>query len=153
MQAGRRCMGPLMRIRAWACLMKPDETARSACAHLLAVLRYYRSLGVRFENVMTGNGAAYRSRRFARLLRRLKLRHIRTRPYTPRTHGKAGRFIQTALREWAYAYCHPTSEHRAQERAPWMLRYSFHRPHSAANHLPDATRIGFDGNKVLGNYS
>ena len=76
MQAGRRCMGPLMRIRAWACLMKPDETARSACAHLLAVLRYYRSLGVRFEHVMTGNGAAYRSRRFARLLRRLKLRHI-----------------------------------------------------------------------------
>ena len=103
-----------MRIRAWACLMKPDETARSACAHLLAALRYYRSLGVRIEHVMTGNGAAYRSRRFARLLRRPKLRHIRTRPYTPRTHGKAGRFIQTALREWAYAYCHPTSEHRAR---------------------------------------
>ena len=134
-------MGPSMRIRAWACLMKPDETAKSVCAHLLAALRYYRSLGVRIEHVMTGNGAAYRSRRFARLLRRPKLRHIRTRPYTPRTHGKAGRFIQTALREWAYAYCHPTSEHRAQELASWMHHYSFHRPHSATHHLPHATRL------------
>ena len=81
-------------------LMLPDETAKSACAHLLAALRYYRSLGVKVERVMTDNGAAYKSRRFTKLLRRLKIKHLRTRPYTPRTNGKAERFIQTLLCEW-----------------------------------------------------
>ena len=80
--------------------MLPDETAKSVRAHLLAALPYYRSLGVKIERVMTDNGAAYKSRRFAKLLRRLKIRHIRTRPYTPRTNGKAERFIQTLLCEW-----------------------------------------------------
>ncbi len=84
-------------------LMLADETARSACAHLLAALRYYRSLGVRIGRVMTDNGAAYKSRRFAKLLRRLKIKHIRTKPYTPHTNGKAECFIQTLLREWAFA--------------------------------------------------
>lgn len=67
---------------------------------------------------MTDNGAAYRSQRFARLLRRLKIKHFRTKPYTPRTNGKAERFIQTLLREWAYAYRYPGSAHRAGELAP-----------------------------------
>lgn len=134
-------------------LMLADETAKSACAHLLAALRYYRSLGVRISRVMTDNGAAYKSRRFAKLLRRLKIKHIRTKPYTPRTNGKAECFIQTLLREWAYAYCYPTSEHRADELAPWMHHYNFHRPHSATEHLPPATRLGFGGNNVLRNYS
>lgn len=79
----------------------PDERGTSACKALLGSLRHYRSLGVRFTRVMTDNGSCYRSRPFRRLLRRLGLRHIRTRPYTPRTNGKAERFIQTALREWA----------------------------------------------------
>lgn len=134
-------------------LMLADETAKSACAHLLAALRYYRSLGVRISRVMTDNGAAYKSRRFAKLLRRLKIKHIRTKPYTPRTNGEAERFIQTLLREWAYAYCYPTSEHRADELAPWMHHYNFHRPHSATEHLPPATRLGFGGNNMLRNYS
>ena len=134
-------------------LMLPDETAKSACQHLLAALRYYRSLGVQIERVMTDNGAAYKSRCFARLLHRLNIRHIRTRPYTPRTNGKAERFIQTLLREWAYAYCYPTSDDRAVELAPWMHHYNFHRPHSATSHLPPATRLGFDGNNVLRNYT
>jgi transposase InsO family protein len=134
-------------------LMLPDETARSACAHLLAALRYYRGVGVQIERVMTDNGAAYNSRRFARLLRRLKIRHIRTRPYTPRTNGKAERFIQTLLKEWAYAYCYPTSQHRADELLPWMHHYNFHRPHSATEHLPPITRLGFEGNNVLRNYN
>lgn len=134
-------------------LMLPDETAKSACAHLLAALRYYRSLGVKVERVMTDNGAAYKSRRFTKLLRRLKIKHLRTRPYTPRTNGKAERFIQTLLREWAYAYRYPTSAHRSDELVPWMHHYNFHRPHSATNHLPPATRLGFDGNNVLRNYS
>jgi transposase InsO family protein len=133
--------------------MLADETARSACAFLLAALRYYRSLGVKVVQVMTDNGSAYKSRRFAKLLRRLGLRHIRTRPYTPRTNGKAERFIQTLLREWAYAYRYPSSQHRADELQPWMHHYNFHRPHSATSHRPPASRLGFDGNNVLRNYT
>jgi transposase InsO family protein len=132
--------------------MLTDETARSACAFLMAALRYYRHLGVRIAQVMSDNGSAYKSRRFAKLLRRLGIRHIRTRPYTPRTNGKAERFIQTLLREWAYAYRYPSSQHRADELPPWMHHYNFHRPHSATEHKPPACRLGFDGNNVLRNY-
>jgi len=134
-------------------LVLDDETAKSACAFLLSALRYYRQLGVRVERVMTDNGSAYRSRRFARLLRRLGIKHVRTRPYTPRTNGKAERFIQTLLREWAYAFVYPSSNHRTAELAPWMHHYNWHRPHSAVAHRPPVTRLGFDGNNVLRNYS
>ncbi|MGE5117114.1 MAG: IS481 family transposase [Betaproteobacteria bacterium] len=133
--------------------LRTDETAKSACAFVLDALRYYRRLGVRVAQVMTDNGSAYKSRRFAKLLRRLGLRHIRTRPYTPRTNGKAERFIQTLLREWAYAYRYPSSQHRADELPPWMHHYNFHRPHSATEHKPPASRLGFDGNNVLRNYN
>jgi transposase InsO family protein len=132
--------------------MLTDETAMSACAFLLAALRYYRSLGVTIAQVMTDNGSAYKSRRFAKLLRRLGIRHIRTRPYTPRTNGKAERFIQTLLREWAYAYRYPSSKHRADELQPWMHHYNFHRPHSATSHRPPASRLGLERNNVLRNY-
>ncbi|MCX8116237.1 MAG: IS481 family transposase, partial [Burkholderiaceae bacterium] len=108
-----------------------DETGRSACTFLLAALRYYANLGVRVQAVMTDNGSAYKCRRFAKLLRRLGLKHLTTRPYTPRTNGKAERFIQTLLREWAYAYVYPSSQHRAEELPRWMRYYNFHRPHSA----------------------
>ena len=134
-------------------LMLADEKATSACAFVLAALRYYKTLGVKVAQVMTDNGSAYRSRRFAKLLRRLGIKHIRTRPYTPRTNGKAERFIQTLLREWAYAFIYPSSEHRARELQPWMYHYNFHRPHSATSHRPPITRLGFDGNNVLRNYS
>lgn len=133
--------------------MLADETAMSACAFLLAALRYYKTLGVKIERLMTDNGSAYKSRRFAKLLRRLGIKHIRTRPYTPRTNGKAERFIQTLLREWAYAFVYPSSDHRAQELQPWMYHYNFHRPHSATSHRPPITRLGFEGNNVLRNYS
>lgn len=112
-------------------LLLPDETARCACAHLLAALRYYKALGVKVTSVMTDNGSAYKSRRFAKLLRRLGIGHIRTRPYTPRTNGKAERFIQTLLREWAYAYIYPNSDARAHELGRWMYHYNFRKPHSA----------------------
>lgn len=130
-----------------------DETATSACAFVLAALRYYRSLGVEVEQIMTDNGSAYTSRRFARLLRRLGIRHVRTRPYTPRTNGKAERFIQTLLREWAYAFVYPNSAHRTEELQPWMYHYNFHRPHSAVAHKPPITRLGFEGNNVVRNYT
>lgn len=134
-------------------LLLQDETALSACKFLLAALRYYRQLGVRVHAVMTDNGTAYRSKRFAKLMRRLKLRHLRTRPYTPRTNGKAERFIQTLLREWAYAYRYPNSDARAAELEPWMHHYNWRRPHSATEHRPPASRLGAAGNNVSGNYT
>ena len=81
----------------------PDEKKDSAVAFLKAAVAYYASLGVTVERVMTDNGSCYRSIAFRQRLQRLGLKHIRTRPYTPKTNGKAERFIQTALREWAYA--------------------------------------------------
>ena len=134
-------------------LMLTDEKAASACSFLLAALRYYKALGVQVERVMTDNGSAYKSRRFAKLLRRLRIKHIRTRPYTPRTNGKAERFIQTLLREWAYAFVYPSSDHRASELEPWMYHYNFQRPHSAVSHRPPITRLGLEGNNVLRNYT
>ena len=81
----------------------PDERKESAVAFLKAAVAYYQSLGVKVARVMTDNGSCYRSKAFRKACRDLGLKHIRTRPYTPRTNGKAERFIQTALREWAYA--------------------------------------------------
>jgi transposase InsO family protein len=81
----------------------PDETQASVLAFLHAALAYYARLGIRFRAILTDNGPAYRSRAVAAACRALGLKHRFTRPYTPRTNGKAERFIQTALREWAYA--------------------------------------------------
>ena len=133
-------------------LMLADETAKSAIAFVFAALRYYRAMGVRVWRIMTDNGSAYRSKRFAKLLRRLKIKHIRTRPYTPRTNGKAERFIQTLLREWAYAFTYPDSNARTRELPFWMTHYNFHRPHSATGNLPPASRLGFTVNNVVRNY-
>lgn len=130
-----------------------DQTSLSACAFLLAALRHYASLGVRVQAVMTDNGSAYKSRRFAKLLRRLGLKHLRTRPYTPRTNGKAERFIQTLLREWAYAYTYSSSQQRADELLHWMRHDNFHRPHSATAGKPPVTRLGLHANNVLRNYT
>lgn len=129
----------------------PNETTKSAVA--LAALRYYRVLGVKVTCIMTDNGSAYRSRKFAKLLRRLKIRHLRTRPYTPRTNGKAERFIQTLLREWAYAYCYPDSDARTRELLFWIEHYNFYRPHSATKNLPPASRLGLVVNNVMRNYT
>jgi transposase InsO family protein len=101
---------------------------------------------------MTDNGSAHRSHLFKSHLAESGHTHIRTSPYTPRTNGKAERFIQTLLREWAYAYRYPSSQHRADELPPWMHHYNFHRPHSATEHKSPACRLGFDGNNVLRNY-
>ena len=91
----------------------PDEKKESAVAFLRATVAYYASLSVTITRVMTDNGSCYRSKAFRCACRDLGLKHIRTKPYTPKTNGKAERFIQTALREWAYAQAYPTSDHRA----------------------------------------
>ncbi len=110
--------------------IKKDERKASAVAFLKAAVASYAKLGVTVERVMTDNGSCYRSRAFARACKGLGLKHIRTRPYTPKTNGKAERFIQTALREWAYAKAYQHSDQRAAELPLWLHRYNWHRPHA-----------------------
>ena len=76
------------------------------------------------------------ARRYAKALRMLKIKHLRTEPYTPKTNGKAERFVQTSLREWAYAQAYLTSDHRAQHLPGWLHRYNWHRPHSSLKSKP-----------------
>ena len=131
----------------------PNETIQSVITFTFAALRYYRALGVKVTGIMTDNGSAYRSKKFAKLLRRLKIRHLRTRPYTPRTNGKAERFIQTLLREWAYAYTYPNSDARTRELPFWIEHYNFYRPHSATEKQPPVSRLGLKVNNVMRNYT
>jgi transposase InsO family protein len=98
---------------------------------------------------MTDNGSCYRSRAFATACKRLRIKHIRTRPYTPQTNGKAERFIQTALRECTYATAFETSEQRRAELAPWLHRYNWHRPHASLDKKTPISRLGSTGNYLL----
>lgn len=127
------------------------KTERKACAvaFLKAAVAYYKSLGITVERVMTDNGSCYKAFAFQRACKRLGLRHIRTRPYTPKTNGKAERFIQTSLREWAYARAYDNSRQRAAELAPWMHRYNWHRPHTAVDGKPPISKLGLAGNNLL----
>ena len=127
----------------------PDERRNSAVAFLKDAIAYYESLGVRVERVMTDNGACYRSFAFHRICQRLGLRHIRTKPYTPQTNGKAERFIQTSLREWAYAQAYPNSRQRNAELPIWLHRYNWHRPHAGIGAKTPISRLGLTGNNVL----
>ena len=111
----------------------PDEKKESAVAFLHAAVAYYRSLGIVVCRVMTDNGSCYKSFAFRDACKALGLKHIRTKPYTPKTNGKAERFIQTSLREWAYARAYPTSDHRKQALDPWLHNYNWHRPHGSHN--------------------
>ena len=99
--------------------------------------------------VMTDNGSCYKSFAFRDACRDLGLRHIRTRPYTPKTNGKAERFIQTALREWAYAQAYPTSDRRADELPRWLHRYNWHRPHGSLNSKPPISRLALTEDNLL----
>ena len=118
-----------------------DERKSTTTGFLLRALRWFRSQGIRAERVMTDNGSAYRSRRFAKALRWLRIRHIFTRPYTPKTNGKAERFIQTLLREWAYGLAHPSSSARNSDLPRWLDWFNRSRPHSALNGSPPFTRV------------
>jgi transposase InsO family protein len=127
----------------------PDETRASVLHFLDAALAYYARLGIRFRAVLTDNGVSYRSYAFADRCRELGLKHRRTRPYTPRTNGKAERFIQTALREWAYARTYQNSAEREQHLGPWIHQYNWHRPHASLGLSPPISRAGFDRNILL----
>jgi transposase InsO family protein len=127
----------------------PDEKKHSAVAFLRAAVAFYQGLGVTVTRVMTDNGACYKSHPFRDACTALGLRHIRTRPYTPRTNGKAERFIQTALREWAYAQAYPNSDRRAHELPIWLHRYNWHRPHGSLNSSPPISRLGLTKDNLL----
>ncbi|MBA3297848.1 MAG: IS481 family transposase [Acidobacteria bacterium] len=129
--------------------IKKDERKRSATAFLKAAVAYYASLGIKVERVMTDNGSCYRSMTFRRACKKLKLKHLRTRPYTPKTNGKAERFIQTALREWAYARAYQTSDQRAAELPFWTHRYNWHRPHGGIDGKIPISRLGLTRNNLL----
>ena len=127
----------------------PDERKDSATAFLKAALAYYKSLGVTVARVMTDNGSCYRSFHFRDACRDLGLKHLRTKPYTPKTNGKAERFIQTALREWAYAQAYPTSDRRAEELPFWLHRYNWHRPHGGIKSQTPISRLALSENNLL----
>ena len=127
----------------------PDEKKESAVSFLMAALAYYNSLGVTVQRVMTDNGSCYRSKAFRDACSKCSLKHIRTKPYTPRTNGKAERFMQTALREWAYATAYLNSEQRAQELPIWTHRYNWHRPHASLKAKPPISRIGSNGDNLM----
>jgi transposase InsO family protein len=126
-----------------------DEDANSACAFLRAALAYYAGLGLTIREILTDNGGCYRSREFSQTCADLGLKHRFTRPYTPRTNGKAERFIQTALREWAYARAYQRSFQRSCELPRFLHGYNWHRPHASLAGQPPASRLGLTRNNLV----
>ena len=133
--------------------MLPDETAASSCNFLRQAVAYFARLGITARRVMTDNGPCFYANLFAQTCRDLQLKHIRTRIYTPRTNGKAERFIQTAIREWAYARLYQNSADRRSHLAPWIHQYNWHRPHASLNQCPPMSRSGLDVNNLLRHHS
>src|SRR5579863_6242349 len=127
----------------------PDQRKESAIAFLEAAVAYFAKLGVRIERVMTDNGSCYRSRAFRAACKRLCLRQIFTKPYTPKTNGKAERFIQTALREWAYAQAYQNSAQRSAELPNWLHRYNCHRPHGSLKPNTPISRLSLSEGNLL----
>jgi len=127
----------------------PDEKKESAIAFLKAAVAYYRSLGIKVTGIMTDNGSCYRAKAFEKTCKRLRLKHIFTKAYRPQTNGKAERFIQTALREWAYARAYDTSDHRAKDLPLWLHHYNWHRPHGSLESKPPISRLGLPGDDLL----
>ena len=127
----------------------PSERKECAVTFLEAAIGYFAKLGIRIERVMTDNGACYRSKVFRAACRRLGLRQIFTKPYTPKTNGKAERFIQTALREWAYARAYHNSDQRSAELLHWLHRYNWHRPHGSLKANTPISRLGLAEDNLL----
>lgn len=127
----------------------PRENGDCAASFLRSALAYYKSLGISVVRLLTDNGPCYRSLAFLAVCRNLNLKHRRTRPYTPRTNGKAERFIQTAIREWAYARAYDTSEQRQRHLIPWLHEYNWHRPHASLDKRTPISRSGLDRNNLL----
>jgi transposase InsO family protein len=131
-----------------------DERATTAVGFLHRAVAHFRARGIHVEAVMTDNGSAYRAVIHALACKALKLKHLRTRPYRPRTNGKAERFIRTLLGGWAYGAIYGSSEERRLALAAWIDFYNRHRPHGSLGHQPPLTRLeALTRNNVAGSYS
>ena len=127
----------------------PDQTSASAQLFFHMSRAHFSRFGFSIRRVLTDNGSCYRDGRFRTLLAQQNIRHRFTRPYTPRTNGKAERFIQTMLREWAYARSYNNSDERRQQLHPWLHDYNFHRQHASLNQNTPASRAGLNLNNLL----
>jgi hypothetical protein len=129
-----------------------DEKARTAIGFLRRAVAFYAAHGIEVERLMTDNGSAYRSFAHAAACSVLGIRHIRTRPYRPRTNGKAERFIRTMLGGWAYGAIYRDSAQRSAALPGWLEFYNWHRPHGALSHRPPGARLA-ELNNVAGTYT
>jgi transposase InsO family protein len=120
--------------------MLPDQKAETTIGFLSSAVEFFARHGIGVRALLTDNGSSYRSTPFRRACQQMAIKHCRTRPYTPRTNGKAERFIQTALREWAYAKHWTNSEQRDAHLQPWIDYYNHHRPHGSLNYKPPISR-------------
>ena len=121
--------------------LRPTEQAVDCVAFTRHVISAYAQRGTPIQRILTDNGACYRSQAFRDLLAGHDIRHMRTRPYTPRTNGKAEAFVRILQREWAYGFVYPTSDHRARALPGWLRWYNNHRPHGGIGGQPPLTRI------------
>ena len=129
-----------------------DEKATSAVAFLRRAIAFYASHGITVQRVMTDNGSAYRSTIHAFACRALALRHLRTRPYRPRTNGKAERFIRTLLAGWAHGPIYGSSRERTAALDGWLWTYNHRRPHGALSHKTPIARLN-ELNNLAGSYT
>jgi len=120
----------------------PDQKAETTTGFLRQARDFFAQRNVTIRALLTDNGSAYRSHKFREVCAEMQLKHRRTRPYTPRTNGKAERFIQTALREWAYAQHWDSSEQRDAQLQPWADFYNHQRPHGSLHYKPPISRLG-----------
>jgi len=127
----------------------PGERKENAVGFTARAIDWFARHGVIVERIMSDNGSAYKSFDFRDLLAARGIKHKRTRPYTPRTNGKAERFIQTSLREWAYAQPFQTSAERAAAMSPWINEYNTARPHSALGGRPPISRLALTGQLIV----
>jgi transposase InsO family protein len=127
----------------------PDESAASAVSFLHSSLAFFKQHGITVRRIYSDNGSCYRSGAMRHAVSSLGLVHRFTRPYTPRTNGKAERFIQTSLREWAYAHSYQSSNLRASRLLPFLHHYNWHRPHHSLNLRPPASRLRLPLNNLL----
>jgi transposase InsO family protein len=119
----------------------PDERSLGAADFLRRAVKWFATLGVQVESVMSDNGACYRSHVHAAVCRELGLKPIFTRPYRPRTNGKAERFIQTLQNRWAYGAIYGSSAERTKALSGWLSHYNFRRRHGSLGHKPPAARL------------